>query len=562
MTGDAERLWSGSRWERRRAARRLAQARTPASVRALATAATQGLLAAGDGMLARVVRRAILRGGDPDLADAVWDSVLAAGDGLLAETVAAAGLEHSQAPNRAAAALLAGDVERYRDLDPAGTLLGAVQPGLGDAARAGLAERARAAGCEEWVRAVAGGSLTDAEWAAVVAILRERAQWEFLWRLTFTAPPKWAGPMLRALDDSGWESADPAYARLRERLNACAAVRPDGWVPAEATELSGVDGRVRRVAVTPDGRQVAASTGSAVHLWSLPSIEPRTLSREPLTAGRMLAVTGDGSQLAADYTSIAADPAAIARTWRLPSGAESDVVTAALDSVTAIAVTAGGRHVVAGDRTGAVAVCDLASGRTVGTLPGGGAAVSCVAATDDGDVVASGHVDGTVRVWSRVSGHVRSLRAGRLVQSVLLPPGGGIIAGADGRIIAWDLPGLPLTRRMRPRTIGTAPGSILVTPDGQLLLAGSVEGVRIWHLGTGEFRRLLPFQGAPAWHFTLLGRGRLLAGFGAGVVQLWRLPDGEPAGLLVPAGESGIERVAADAGGRTIVAAGDSLVVW
>ncbi len=81
-----------------------------------------------------------------------------------------------------------------------------------------------------------------------------------------------------------------------------------------------------------------------------------------------------------------------------------------LASVSAVAVTPDGRHVVSGSEDNTLRVWDLASGETVRTLSGHTDAVMAVAVTPDGRQAVSGSGDKTLRVWDLASGEtVRTL---------------------------------------------------------------------------------------------------------------------------------------------------------
>ncbi|MFG1667604.1 hypothetical protein ACGFW6_19660 [Streptomyces sp. Y7] len=121
--------------------------------------------------------------------------------------------------------------------------------------------------------------MNDGDWSAIARILRATKRWEFLWRLAFAAPPTWGAPIVRMLDRAGWTPADPVESRALRELSALTrasrAVLDCGWVPADATRLSGVEGSVRSLVVPPDGSRACVGTGRGVRLWALRPLDPQ-----------------------------------------------------------------------------------------------------------------------------------------------------------------------------------------------------------------------------------------------------------------------------------------------
>ncbi len=578
-----ERVKSGGWWERRRAVRRLAKLRTPVSVRALAGIAVSLLVSHRDDKVVDLARTAFTGLDERTLVDAACDALLETGDPWLTRLVEAAGYRHSDGPRDAVVSFLTGDVERYRRLDATGAALREVHDRGDDMLRFRLAERARAETCLEWVWAVVGGRpsgqfavVTDRDWSAIVGILGATGRWESLWRLVFAAPPAWGARMLRMLDEAEWTPADPverrAFAELSALTRASRAVLGSGWVPAEGTRLSGVEGSVRNLAVTPDGSRVCVGTDRGVGLWALPSaVAQGTIPRDKATGWR-LAVTPDSKLLAVEHRvhrpwpiSAPGGVEEAASLWQLVSGKPAGVIRGHLDSPNAMLITEDGQFLVVGDRGGRIHLWPLPSGAPAGTLVGSDRAVNCLATSRNGRLLASAHTDGTILLWRLADrALIDRVHFGELVPEVMVSDRGTLVAvGTGGGLVkVWDV----AAHGRKPKAIGTVIGEAVATPDGSLLAAGGLNGIHTWRLPEGTEDRLIPFQGSKPSKWRTLGGGELLAGFGPGGrgVELWRLPGGSVEGILADENQNPINRLSATGGGSTIVTADsdDIVTVW
>jgi WD40 repeat protein len=176
--------------------------------------------------------------------------------------------------------------------------------------------------------------------------------------------------------------------------------------------------------------------------------------------------------------------------------------------------------------------------------------VRCLAVTPDGSLLASGGLDGAVRLWRLPSGEPAGVLTGHEgevrehparddmprpvgpgVYQMVMTPDGGLLATADhrGHVRLWRLPS------GEPAGVLTGPGygvdCLAVTPDGGLLVSGDM---RLWRLPAGEPAGWLTGHGGSVRCLAVTPDGALLASGSSfdGAVRLWRLPSGEPAGVL------------------------------
>ena len=158
-------------------------------------------------------------------------------------------------------------------------------------------------------------------------------------------------------------------------------------------------------------------------------------------------------------------------------------------AVTAVAASDDGRLLAAGMAIGAVYVTDFATGRRIANLFGHASSVKALAFSPDRRLLASGSLDGTIRLWDIetetellvIRGHEGS------VETVRFTPDGRrlVSSSADGSVRIWhaarghELASLP-GQADHPRAIALSPaGDLLVTTSDD-------DGTRIWGLSNAD----------------------------------------------------------------------------
>ena len=162
-----------------------------------------------------------------------------------------------------------------------------------------------------------------------------------------------------------------------------------------------------------------------------------------------------------------------------------------------------------------------------------------VAFSPDGSLLASGSADGTLQIWNPHTETVRATISGysnSAILSIAFSPDGSLLASGsvDGTIRLWD----PHTRNLQTtiRAHRDSVLSIAFSPDGSLLASASADGtVGLWNPHTGHHQATLDHE-APVLSIAFNPDGSMLAsGCVDGTARLW---DPQTSNILATLGHA------------------------
>ncbi|MBO0764063.1 MAG: WD40 repeat domain-containing protein, partial [Hyphomicrobiaceae bacterium] len=312
-----------------------------------------------------------------------------------------------------------------------------------------------------------------------------------------------------------WDAVSGQFLRSFERRSSVRSVAasPDGtrlltidteirlWDASSGTLTRSIGERSidNPVAFSPDGTRLLAGRYNALDLWDVAS--GRRVRRITTLTPERVAFSADGSRLLAFVPDPIMPDTRAKRlgnvvAWDAASGQRllTFKVRSGLGSAVAFS-PAGTQFLPEPESNQPFSISDVASGKVLQTFGDGDntRSVRASAFTTDGARVASGHIDGALRLWEPASGRLvwTSWHAKSVSAVAFSRDGSRLLSGsADGTLKLWDVATGQVIRSFEGHT-GEV-NSVAFSPDEKRVISGSDDTTaRIWDAATGELLAIL-----------------------------------------------------------------------
>jgi WD40 repeat protein/Flp pilus assembly protein TadD len=231
-----------------------------------------------------------------------------------------------------------------------------------------------------------------------------------------------------------------------------------------------------------------------------------------------------------------------------------------------------GHTLATGSLDGTVRLWEVASGRELRTLTADSGAILSIAFRPDGARLAAGSLSGLVTLWDIPTGkRIRTLMAGDAPAfDLAFSPDGHRLATAAGTVKLWDIETGSVQQELRELKGG--PGrikAVAFSPDGRLVASARIgdtaagHAINLWEAGSGKRLQTIPSpSGKLVYDLAFHPDGRrLTAAHSYEGVVTWDIETGREVGRF--AGHTGeVYRVAYSDDGRILASAGDDGQIW
>jgi WD40 repeat protein/serine/threonine protein kinase len=330
-------------------------------------------------------------------------------------------------------------------------------------------------------------------------------------------------------------------------------------------------------ALSPDGRRIVVCDSSGMKMYDaatgaeLLRFERNSVGfRLPPPAITSIAFSPDGTRIvAASARALGSDggpprldpESSLVGVFDVSSGNMLTTFTGHRESATSAVFSPDGQRIASGSLDKTIKVWDANTGAELLTLRGHESRVLSVAYSPDSKWIVSGSDDGTVRVWDASTGAgLRILRGhGREVCSVGFSPDGKRIVSCSGdtTVRLWDA----ATGEEQGILLGAA-NSAAFSPDGKYVVSGGCDGtIKLWDAERVEEPLVLRWDESPARALAFSPNSRLLvSGSDDGTVRIWNTDTGE-AVLAFHGHERSVASVAFSPDGKSVVSRGGDKAV-
>ena len=200
--------------------------------------------------------------------------------------------------------------------------------------------------------------------------------------------------------------------------------------------------------------------------------------------------------------------------------------------VTSLALSPDGQILASGSLDRTIKIRNLRSKEVVHTLTGHTSGVVSITISPDGQTLVSGSNDKTIKVWNLRTGQLLRTLSGHsdYVSCLAISSDNQtLVSGSNDKTIkVWNLRTGQLLRNLEPQGYSNGVGDVAVSPDGQTLVSSDSSDIKLWNLRTGQLLRTLEGHKFPVRDLVISSKGETFAsGSLDGSAKMWNLRTGE-----------------------------------
>jgi WD40 repeat protein len=333
------------------------------------------------------------------------------------------------------------------------------------------------------------------------------------------------GPNSRVNGLEGWVNANYlacGAATAAPQPRATNALTPKAWAFAQLVRtLTGSSTWVTYIAIGTDGQTlVSGDNNKTIKIWNIRTGELlRTLSGSEF-GSRTVAISPDREI-------VASGSSGIVEVWNLNTG---DLLYRLSGAGSTVAITPDGQTLASGISDNTVKLWNLRSGELRQALPGIVQGSVHMSISSDGAILAAGSMFAKTSIWNLRTGELirtfkNEQRPGDVIATAISPDSEILVTSHEGESVIriWNLQTGELIRTLEGHS--SQINSVAISPDGQILATGSADGtIRILDLRTRELIRVLKDAGKVLSVSFSPDSRTLASGSVDGKIKIWQVP--------------------------------------
>ena len=220
----------------------------------------------------------------------------------------------------------------------------------------------------------------------------------------------------------------------------------------------------------------------------------------------------------------------IAQKSRIPTWTCVRTLKAHLSSINSMAFSPDGQILASGSADRTVKLWNLDSNVPLCTLSGHSSLIDAVVFSPDGRLLASGSWDHTIKLWDIETRElIHTLSDSGWIKSIAISSDGKTLfsGSADRTIKIWDLETSKVQKTLSGHS--SAVHSVAIAPEGRILASGSADKtIKLWNLHSGEVELTLDGHSDAVNSLTFSSSGQvLISGSADKTIRLWHLESGK-----------------------------------